>query len=68
MTDDEIQAYARYLIKGQAAEVDYLGIFEVYEDYAETADLPAELGEDDAKKVADLIGSAVVTVTFPDAS
>lgn len=66
MTDDELRAFATDLIQAQASEVDYLGIFEAFEDWGPEHEFGDILDEDDAKTVADLMGSAVITVTFPE--
>jgi hypothetical protein len=61
MTEDERREYAELLIKDHAKDVEYLSVHEM------AWRLPGgEISDEDATAVHDLIGKAVVTVTWPE--
>lgn len=62
MTESELESFAAALIHAQLEDVDYLGIYEAYEEYGNGE----EISEDDARAVYDLMLSAEVTVTWDD--
>lgn len=62
MTEDEIKAYAEYLIHANATDVEHLSIFEMYEDYA---DDDSEISDEDGRKVTAMLSKAEVTITWP---
>lgn len=62
MPESLARAYAVWLIQDHAKDVEFLSVFECWDDFAEE---DSEISEDDAKRVHDLIGRAKVTVTFP---
>lgn len=57
MSEEEKRAYAKKLIITHAKDVEFLSIFEMYDD-------DDEISEDDAKDVLDLIHSANVQVSW----
>lgn len=62
MTDEQLKAFAEYVIRDHAKDVEYLSIFEMAD---ESPLVPGGMLEDeDARKVADLIRGATVTVTW----
>jgi hypothetical protein len=61
MTPDEHRQYAATLLL-EHARVEFMSVYEMAEEHLEDAD---EISDEDAKAVHDLIGEAVVTVTFP---
>lgn len=63
MDEEEIREYATALIVDHAQDVEWLSVFECWEEFAGD---DSEISEDDARKVHDLIGKAVVTVTWPE--
>lgn len=63
LTDQQIEDYARALVKVHATDVEYLSIFEMWDDWEFDLDL---ISEPDALRVHSLIQQAVVTVTFPE--
>jgi hypothetical protein len=65
-SEQELQDYARWLLLEQAREEDFVGILELAEDYRDGALDP--ISDDDAHRVSELMSSAVMTITFPDAS
>jgi hypothetical protein len=61
LTDTQIENYARELILDHAKDVEYLSIFEVWDESS-----PEMISEPDALRVHNLIQQAQVTVTFPE--
>ena len=64
MTPEELQDYAGHLVLEHARDVEFLSVFEMYEDYAGEDD--AEISDEDARKVLDLIREADITITWPE--
>src|SRR5437879_5310951 len=62
MSDEELRDYAAALILEHAYGVEHLTIHEMAEDYGPGA----EISNDDARKVSDLIAKAVVTVSWDE--
>jgi hypothetical protein len=62
LTDQQIEDYARALVKVHAKDVEYLSIFEVWDDWGHGL----LISEPDALRVHNLIQQAVVTVAFPE--
>lgn len=60
MTKDELRQYAETLILEHAQDVEFLSIFEMAKEHAPGA----EISDDEAREVADLITQATVTVSW----
>lgn len=60
MTPEEHQQYAATLVLEHACDVEYLSVFEMAEEFH-----GEEIDDEDGRAVNDLIGTAIVTVTFP---
>jgi hypothetical protein len=63
VNNKERKAYARFLAEQHAKDVEYLTLFEMFDQYAGEG---AELSDEDGQAVADLIGKAKVTISWPD--
>jgi orotate phosphoribosyltransferase len=63
MNEEERKAYAEFLIKDHAEDVEYLSIFEM-EDLFRDLEEDDEISEEDARKVLDLIHSAKIEVSW----
>lgn len=61
MNLEQLREYAEFLVRDAASEIEYLSIFEMWEQFAE-----GEISDDDAKVVDELLGKATITVSFPD--
>ena len=64
MDDAEHKAYARHQILRSAQNVDFLGLFEEYPEYAGTPE--DDLPDEDGRAVDDLIRSATIVASWPD--
>lgn len=64
MTEQELKDYAEHLVFEHAREVEYLSVFEMYDEYVGECD--ASISDDDAKKVLDLVGTATIEVSWPE--
>jgi hypothetical protein len=62
LTDQQIEDYARELILDHAKDVEYLSVFEVWDEHSPGV----SISEPDALRVHSLIQQAVVTVAFPE--
>lgn len=60
MNENDLKEYAEYLILDHSTDIEWLSIFEMFEDY----DSPGELSEADARKVSELISKAKITITW----
>lgn len=65
MDDDDLREYAAWLIEQHATDVEYLSVFEMYDEFSPDDD---DLSDADARRVHDLIRRAGVTVTFREAA
>lgn len=63
MNDEELREYATALIVDHAQDVEYLSIFEMWEEYSGDN---LEISEVDVCKVSELIGRAEVVVSWPE--
>ncbi|AYY11583.1 hypothetical protein EF847_01435 [Actinobacteria bacterium YIM 96077] len=61
MTENELMEYARFVIRDHGKDVEYISLFELFDEYAPDG---VELGEEDAERVLDLINQAVVEVSW----
>lgn len=64
MTDEELRDYAEHLIHEHSTDIEYLSVFEMYDEYA--GDCDATISEPDARKVLDLVAKADVAVAWPE--
>ncbi|HET9889691.1 MAG TPA: hypothetical protein VFQ42_04250 [Mycobacterium sp.] len=62
MTPAEIRQYAETLILDHARDVEFLTVHEMAEEHVPGG----EISDEDAKAVHDLIGTAIVTVSWPE--
>jgi hypothetical protein len=62
LTDQQIEDYARELILDHARDVEYLSIFEVWDDHSPGV----SISEPDALRVHSLIQQATITVTWQE--
>ncbi|HKR56385.1 MAG TPA: hypothetical protein VJS20_08790 [Gemmatimonadales bacterium] len=64
MTDEEMRDYAEALIVDHAIDVRFVTVIECYDEYA-WRKCDAEISEEDARKVHDLIHKAKITIEWP---
>lgn len=64
MTEQERRDYAAHLVLEHAREVEFLSVHEMWSEYV--GDEDAELSEEDALAVHDLIPTSSITVSWPD--
>jgi hypothetical protein len=62
MTEQELREYATTLILEHARDVELMTIIELAEEHAPSGDI----SDNDAERVSDLIGTATITVSWPD--
>lgn len=62
LTSREIEDYAEYLIESHAQNIEFMTVFDMYDEWDQEAS--EEISSEDAKKVMDAIGRARVSVRF----
>lgn len=65
MTEEERRKYAEHVLLDHVEDIEFLSIHEMYAAYK--GDDDAELSDEEASAVLDLINEATVTVSWPDA-
>lgn len=66
MTFDEQLAYAKWLAERcSGTDVEYISIFELWEDYNDYADDLPELADEDGRAVDWLLTHATLSITWP---
>lgn len=66
MKDEEVLAYAKWLAeKHRGLDVEYISIFEMWEEYKDFDDSVEVISDKDAEKVDKLLINATIEVTWP---